>query len=176
MAQVYIASEVQGFNSRFTGTTAYLRIWASENAYSFLGEQITGAPVDSQNWYQQYTCTVASGVVTIPIVTLPATTDSYPPNLTFTAVLYDENGARQNTKLSNFILDPDLLTATDDAIITSSVTVTAAGTSAAVGTYEYNGQYLLKAYYNLTGQPDSTTNYAIRWTETGLHPRVNIRH
>lgn len=101
--------------------------------------------------------------MTIPIVTLPSTTDSYPPNLTFTAVLYDENGARQNTKLSNFILDPDLLTATDDATITSSVTVTAAGTSAAQGTYEYNGQYLLKAYYNLTGQADSTSLYAIRW-------------
>jgi len=161
---VTISPEVQNFNSHFEGTAATLRIYASESGYSFEGEQVTGSQVGGTTWWKEIACTVSSGVVTIPEVELFTTTDSFPPNLTFTAILYSQDGARQNTKLSNFFLDEDLLIANDDTVIESAVTVTAAGTGVAQGNYTYRGQSNLKSYYTLEGQTASTTLYAIVWT------------
>lgn len=171
MAIITISAESSTPATQWTGSTATLRIWCSEQFYGADGTLVVGGQVGSQYWYKNIACTIASGIVTIPEVSLQSTTDGFPTTAAYTAVFYDESGAKQNTKLSNFILDPDLLTATEDSIITSSVTVTAAGTAVAQGSYTYRGQSSLKPYYTLLGQSSSTTLYAIVWT--GSQWRIN---
>lgn len=158
-----IAPETQNFNSQFTGSTCTLRITASCNAYSAEGAQITQSV--NNTFFREYTCAIASGLITIPEVELYTTNDASPPDLlTYTATFFDESGAKQNVKISDFSLDIDLLTANVDTVVESSMVVTAAGTAPSIGTYTYRGQSNLRGYWNLNGQPDSTSNYAIKYT------------
>jgi len=160
-----IAPEVQNFNSQFQGSTCTLRITTSCDAYSAEGVQITQSV--NNTFFREYTCTISSGLITIPEVELYTTNDAYPPDtLKYTATFFDESGAQQSVKMSNFGLDIDLLVANEDTVIESSMVVTAAGTAPSIGTYTYRGQSNLRGYWNLNGQPDSTSNYAIKFTGT----------
>lgn len=160
MPTLVLQSEIQTPADRFQGTVAYLRIYASTSFYSLEGVQVTGGQVGSQFWYQQYTCPITDGLIEIPEVTLQTTTDSNVPNATYTAVFYDQSGRQQNTKLGNFFVDPQYL----QSSVQSEIIVSGAGTSAANGTYTYRGQHNTRGYWNLFGQDDSTTDYAIVWT------------
>lgn len=51
--------------------------------------------------------------------------------------------------------------------VTPSVIVSGAGTPAVDGTYTERGTNNGKPYYNLEGQPDSTTDFAIYWDGSG---------
>lgn len=159
MAQLILQSQTETPANHFTGDTAYLRIYASTSFYSYEGVQVTGGQVGSQYWYQQYTCPIADGLVTIPEVTLQTTTDSNVPNATYTAVFYDQAGRQQNTKLSNFFVDPQYL----QSDVISNIIVSGAGSTEINGTYTYRGQHNTRNYWNLHGQDDSTTAYAIVW-------------
>ncbi len=162
MAQLILASEVQTPANNFTGDTAYLRIYASTSFYSADGTQVTGGQVGSPYWYQQYTCPIVDGEMTIPEVTLQTTTDSNVPNATYTAVFFDNAGRQQNTKLGNFFVDPQYL----QSDVISNIIVSGSGTPAADGTYTQRGTFNTRSYWNLYGQADSTTDYAWVWDGT----------
>ncbi len=147
-------------SARFQGSTAYLRIYASTTFYSYDGVAVIGGQVGSPNWYLQYPCTITNGLIDVPEVELQTTTDSNVPNATYTAVFYDQAGRQQNTLLGNFFVDPQYL----QSNVQSNIIVSGAGTSAANGTYTYRGQHNTRNYWNLFGQADSVTNYAIVWT------------
>ncbi len=160
MGILRLQEEVQSPDSRFTGANAYLRIYANQSFYGFDGTEVTEGQVGGQNWYQQYTCPISAGVITIPEVQLQTTTDSSVRNATYTAVFYNSAGRQMNTKLGNFFVDPQYL----QSSVQSNIIVSGAGTSDANGTYTYRGQHNGRNYWNLFGQADSVTDYAIVWT------------
>lgn len=166
MGTLRIQAEIQTPADRFQGSNAYLRIYANAAGqpafYSAEGVCVVTGQLGSPTWYQEYTCPITNGMITIPEVTLQATTDSNVPNATYTAQFYDAAGRQQNPKLSNFFVDPQYL----ESNVQSNIIVSGAGTSAANGVYTYRGQHNTRNYWNLEGQSDSTSNYAIAWTGT----------
>lgn len=151
-------------NWNWGGDTCTLRIFASQAFF----EKSTGAYIaqgnvqNANSFYQSYNCTISAGIVSVPQVTLATTTDSSVPTAVYTAALFDENGVNRYTLLSQFYVAPYAV----DGFVADPVLVNAGGTTAANGTYTYRGQFNLKNYYNLEGQDDSTTDYAIIWDGT----------
>ncbi len=136
-----------------------MRIFASVPFY----EAVTGAYIpqgqvtNTSTACQVIDCTVSGTNLTIPDVVLATTTDSTVPNATYTAWLYDSNDNRQYPLLSQFFVDPEYFQSPPQY----SVLVAVAGTAAANGLYTYRGQFNNLPYYNLTGQVDSTSLFAI---------------
>ena len=161
MAYLNLASII--LTPRWTGgsDTAYLYIWASQAFFeATTGEYIAQGTVgDFNSFAQKITCTVSGTTVTIPSVTLATTTDSTVPNTTYTAILYNESNVHPYPLLQQFFVDPDYLQVTPQ----SSALVAGAGTSAVNGVYSYRGQFGDHPYYNLVGQPTSTSNNCIKF-------------
>lgn len=89
-------------NYQYGGTTATLRLYASESFFTSDGTLIVGAAAGSSGFFKSITCTVASNMLTCPAFTLFSTTDSIDrPNVQYTAVLYDYKGQKRDVVFSN---------------------------------------------------------------------------
>jgi hypothetical protein len=86
----------------YGGTTAKLRIWASEGFFDSNGGMHFGGQVGNlSNVFMTVNCTVSGTTLTIPSFTLPSTVDSPDrPNVRYTAVIYDSKGTRRDTFFS----------------------------------------------------------------------------
>jgi len=163
MAQLILQPMSLSPNWNWSGSTAYLRIFASQAFYDTDGNYVAqGTPTDRNSFCQEYTCTITNEIVTIPQVTLATTTDSTVPNAQYTAVLYDSSNRRRYTLLANFVVDPDFL----EEFLVPSVIVSGAGTSVANADYVYSGTSVSKNYYNIDGQANDIDAYAIAWNGT----------
>lgn len=151
------------------GTTGYIRIFSSQGFF----EATTGAYVPQgqvtnlNSAYQEYGITISGTTATIPEVTLASTTDSTVPNALYTAVLYTSANRPVYTLLSNFFVDPEYFQSPPQ----SAVDIADAGTAGSNGTYTYRGTHNNYPYYNLLGESDSTTLFAVvnngsLWTNT----------
>jgi len=143
----------------WSGTTGKVRVFASQSFY----EATTGLFVpmgtvqNLSSACQVYDATVNGTDFQIPAITLATTTDSNVPNATYTIALYDSSDVSRFTMLSQGFVDPEFLQSPPQY----SVLVADAGTAAANGLYTYRGQFNNLPYYNLTGQSDSTSLFAI---------------
>lgn len=85
------------------GTAAYLYIFA-DDTFRPAGDAVTvlGGNFNTGVYAKKITCSVASGILTIPSFTLYATTDAVPDDVRYTAWLYDENDNRKEVFLADF--------------------------------------------------------------------------
>jgi hypothetical protein len=88
----------------FGGSTATLRLYASEPFRASDGTFIKGGKIGSHNTaIVNTTCSVAGGNITIPAVTLYVTDNSVDrPDVLYTAVLYDSSDVERQILLANF--------------------------------------------------------------------------
>jgi len=100
---------------------------------------------------------VSGTTVTIPAVTLATTTDSTVPNALYTATLATSSNRFVYPLLASFQVDPEYFQSPPQ----SAVLVEDAGTPSTNGTYTYRGLQAGYPYYNLLGESDSTTLFAI---------------
>jgi hypothetical protein len=126
MASISIASvTISGWQGNTSGVQ--LLIYTNQSFTSASGniypQSIRCAPASLGTFYQTYTCTVSSGSLVIPAVTLDSTTDSPDnPDATFSAVLFDSTSGKQIQTFgtfSSFSLDPSPASTTWAAIFTS---------------------------------------------------------
>lgn len=86
-------------NWRYGGTTAKLRIYASET-FEQSGNFVIGSNRGSGQWYQQVDCTVAGTIVTVPSFSLYVTTTASNPYVNYTLVWVDAKGVERDVYLS----------------------------------------------------------------------------
>lgn len=108
---------------------------------------------------QSIACTLDGTVLTLPQITLATTIDSSVPTALMSAGIYDSNNVLQYTMLDQFFVDPYYFQSPAQA----SVTVASAGSTVVIGNYTYRGLHGNRPYYNLEGQADSTSLYAVFW-------------
>ena len=107
MTNVLIAGQsFPGYN--YGGTTAKIRIYPSEKFTASDGTIVGGATLlgNTTGFFFTLNCTVANNVLTSPSISLPSTTDSMDePSVTYTAVLFDWQGAKRDFfPLSDFAI------------------------------------------------------------------------
>jgi hypothetical protein len=96
-------------NYRYGGTTAKIRIYASDSFFRADGQRVLGAPVGSGRWFQEVSCTVSGTTLSIPSFTLVITTNAMDnPNVLLTAVIVDANGLERERFYSDFSVPNNL--------------------------------------------------------------------
>ncbi len=138
-----------------------LKIFSSSPFFEFttglyVGE---GNLQDVNSFCQSIACTLDGTTLTLPEFTLATTVDSSVSTALMSAGIYDSNNVLRYTMLDQFFVDPYYF----QSPAQSSVLVEDAGSTIANGNYTYRGQFNNRPYYNLAGQADSTSLYAIFW-------------
>lgn len=104
-------------NYTYGGSTAKLRIWASEGFFdSDGGMHFGGQAGNLTNVFMEINCTVTGTTLMIPGFTLPSTVDSPDrPNVRYTAIIYDSKGVHRDTffSLNNYRIPISMGTGTN---------------------------------------------------------------
>lgn len=139
-----------------------LKIFSSAAFYEYtIGLYVGEGNLQNVNSFcQSIACELNGTTLTLPEFTLATTVDSSVPTALMSAGIYDSNNVLRYTMLDQFFVDPYYF----QSPAQSSVTVDSGGSVAINGNYTYRGQHNNLPYYNLEGQADSTSLYAIFWS------------
>lgn len=86
-------------------STATLRIYSNVTFTAADGSIVMAGTPGTGAFYKSVTCTISSGVITIPAFTLPSTTDAVDNQAAlYTAVFYDAKGVKRDVFLADFPL------------------------------------------------------------------------
>jgi hypothetical protein len=126
MASITIASvTIPGWQGNTSGVTLRIYTNASFTAESgtLYPKSNTCAPSSLGTFFQSYACTVSSGTLVVPAVTIDSTADSPDnPDATFSAVLFDSQSGKQIQSFGTFgqfSLNPSPTSTTWAAIFTA---------------------------------------------------------
>lgn len=106
-------------NNHFTGSTCKLRVYYNRTFLDSAGTEIIGGGIGSKDFFVQVSCTISSGVITVPAFNLITTDDGlYDQNVLTTAVLYTSTNVQKDFVWQNFVVSNTIGPSTTLAVLT----------------------------------------------------------